>query len=373
VFLNIQKLEMQQRRVIISTGGTGGHIYPAIAVAEALMTMDSNIDILFVGAKGKMEMERVPKAGFKIIGLWISGFQRKFTLQNLLFPIKLIASMWKAKSIINDFKPNVVVGFGGYASGPILKVAANSSIPTVIQEQNSYAGVTNKLLAQKANKICVAYDGMDKYFPAAKLVLTGNPIRMSFMEKVDKITAYNYYQLDNSKKTVLIIGGSLGAKSLNQAMESNYELVSNQPTIQFLWQCGKLYQDAYQHTEIAALPNVKLVTFIDRMDYAYAIADVVISRAGALSISELCLVAKPVILIPSPNVAEDHQTKNANVLVQKNAALMIKDSEATSMIIEAIQLLKDQNKLNTLASNIKTLAKPNAANSIAEEILKVIK
>jgi UDP-N-acetylglucosamine--N-acetylmuramyl-(pentapeptide) pyrophosphoryl-undecaprenol N-acetylglucosamine transferase len=364
---------MLQRKIIISTGGTGGHIYPAIAVAEALKEADSTIDILFVGAQGKMEMERVPKAGFKIIGLWISGFQRKFTTQNLLFPFKLIASMWKARSIIKDFKPDVVVGFGGYASGPTLKVAANNDIPTVIQEQNSYAGVTNKLLAQNAKKICVAYDGMEKYFPSSKIVLTGNPIRMSFMEKVNKDAAYNYYQMDPYKKTVLIIGGSLGAKSLNQAIASNYELVSNQPTIQFLWQCGKLYQDAFQHSEIAALPNVKLVTFIDRMDFAYAIADVVISRAGALSISELCLVAKPVILIPSPNVAEDHQTKNANVLVQKNAALMLKDSDAGTMILEAIQLLKDQNKLDALASNIKTLAKPNAAKSIAEEILKVIK
>ncbi len=363
---------MPQHKIIISTGGTGGHIYPAIAVAEALKAADSTIDILFVGAKGKMEMERVPKAGFKIIGLWISGFQRKLTIQNLLFPIKLIASMWKAKSIIKDFKPEVVVGFGGYASGPILKVAANSGIPTVIQEQNSYAGVTNKLLAQKAKKICVAYEGMEKYFPASKLVITGNPIRMSFMEKVDKSEAFRYYKLDPSKKTVLIIGGSLGARSLNQAMESNYELVSNQPTIQFLWQCGKLYQHTYEYAEIAALPHVKLVTFIDRMDFAYEMADVVISRAGALSISELCMVAKPAILIPSPNVAEDHQTKNANVLVKKNAALMINDADANTMVIEAIKLLKDESKLKMLATNIKTLAKPNAAKNIAEEILKFI-
>ena len=315
-------------KIIISAGGTGGHIFPAIAVADEIKKQLPDTEILFVGALGKMEMERVPKAGYPIEGLWIAGFQRKLTLQNLLFPFKLLNSLWKARQIVQKFRPDVVVGFGGFASGPTLKMANQLGIPTLLQEQNSYAGVTNKLLAQKAQKICVAYDNMQQFFPAEKLILTGNPVRHDVWQLKEKEMAREHFGLQKDKKTIFIVGGSLGAKTLNLAMESNAELIEKQQdTIQIIWQCGKLYEADFQNGRAAQLPNVKMLTFIDRMDLAYSAADVVVARSGALTISELCLVGVPSIFIPSPNVAEDHQTKNAMAIVDKGGALLLKEAQ----------------------------------------------
>ena len=362
-------------KIIISGGGTGGHVYPAIAIADAIKKIKPEADILFVGAEGKLEMEKVPNAGYPIKGLNITGFQRKLTFRNLLFPFKLIFSLIKANNIVRKFNPDVAVGVGGYASGPLLKMAGRNNVPTVLQEQNSYPGVTNKLLAKNANKICVAYDGMDRFFPKEKIVLTGNPVRADFFENLEskKEEAYRHFGFDKNKKTVFVFGGSLGARTINQAMETSVELLRKNQQIQVLWQIGKLYVDDFGKCETANLPTVKTEVFIDRMDLAYAMADVVIGRAGALTISELCLVGKPAILIPSPNVAEDHQTKNAMALVEKNAAIMVHDKEAKEkMISTAIDLLNDDNKKMELTNNIKKLAKPNAAENIAKEILKLI-
>ena len=362
-------------KIIISGGGTGGHVYPAIAIADAIKKIKPEADILFVGAEGKLEMEKVPNAGYPIKGLNITGFQRKLTFRNLLFPFKLIFSLIKANNIVRKFNPDVAVGVGGYASGPLLKMAGRNDVPTVLQEQNSYPGVTNKLLAKNANKICVAYDGMDRFFPKEKIVLTGNPVRADFFENLEskKEEAYRHFGFDKNKKTVFVFGGSLGARTINQAMETSVELLRKNQQIQVLWQIGKLYVDDFGKCETANLPTVKTEVFIDRMDLAYAMADVVIGRAGALTISELCLVGKPAILIPSPNVAEDHQTKNAMALVEKNAAIMVHDKEAKEkMISTAIDLLNDDNKKMELTNNIKKLAKPNAAENIAKEILKLI-
>ena len=362
--------------VIISAGGTGGHIFPAIAVADELKRQDPSVKILFVGAEGKMEMERVPKAGYAIEGLWIAGLQRRLTMKNILLnlqlPFKLLSSMMKVRRILTTFKPDVAVGFGGFASGPTLKAAASMGIPTILQEQNSYAGVTNKLLAQKAMKICVAYEGLDKFFPSDKLILTGNPVRADILDIKSKYTeGVEYFGLDKNKKTIVILGGSLGAKTLNVAMENNAEIIDNQSDVQILWQCGRLYESDFKDGKAAHLPHVQMSPFIDRMDLAYAVADVIIARAGALTISELCLAGTPTILVPSPNVAEDHQTKNAMALVNKKAAILVKDKEASEkMITTALEVIGNQELINDLRKNILSLAKPYAAKDIAHVVIE---
>ncbi len=358
-------------KVMISGGGTGGHVFPAIAIANELKNSVPDVDILFVGAKGKIEMDKVPKAGYPIKGLWISGFHRKLTLRNLMFPIKLIASLWKAFWIVKRFRPDVVVGVGGFASGPVLFIANKLGYPTLIQEQNSFAGVTNKLLAKQVKTICVAYENMEKVFPKEKIVLTGNPIRDNIFQKVERNEAFEHFGLDPSKKTILIVGGSLGARSLNRAMLANTDVLKN-TDVQVFWQAGKLYMDEYSQKDVAKLPNVMITAFIDRMDFAYAVADVIIARAGAGTISELCGIGKPVILIPSPNVAENHQYHNAMALVNKNAAILVNDADVNTMIDTAIQLLENESRLKELAINIKQLEKRNAAKEIVNEIRKLV-
>jgi UDP-N-acetylglucosamine--N-acetylmuramyl-(pentapeptide) pyrophosphoryl-undecaprenol N-acetylglucosamine transferase len=364
-------------KVIISAGGTGGHIFPAVAVADELKRQDPTTEILFVGALGKMEMERVPKAGYAIEGLPIAGFQRRLSLRNiwlnLQLPFKILNSMLKVRRILRGVKPDVAVGFGGFASGPTLRAAAAMGIPTILQEQNSYAGVTNKLLAQNAKAICVAYDGLDRFFPSDKLVVTGNPVRSDILDiRSKRAEGLSYFGLDPNKKTLVILGGSLGAKTLNVAMENNAELIDNQQDMQVLWQCGRLYEADFKDGKAANLPRVQMRAFVDRMDLAYAVADVVIARAGALTISELCLAATPSVLVPSPNVAEDHQTKNAMALVNKNAAVLVRDAEASEkMIVEALRVLENKELQNTLSQNIKALGKPNAAKDIVEVIRRV--
>lgn len=362
-------------KVIISGGGTGGHIYPAIAIADALKILEPNAEILFVGAKGKLEMEKVPKAGYPIEGLWISGFHRKLTMRNLLFPIKLLSSLFKAGKIIKKFKPDAVVGVGGYASGPILQMAASRKIPALIQEQNSYAGVTNRILAPKVQKICVAYPHMEKYFPKEKIVFTGNPVRKDISNLEDRYSeAISHYGLDQNKKTTLLFGGSLGAKMLNEAMAENTKLIADHPNIQWIWQMGSIYYEDFVQSETAMLPNVYPLAFLERMDLAYAASDLVVSRAGALTVSELCIVGKPAILVPSPNVAEDHQTKNAMALVQEDAAVLLKDSEVKeNLIAQVTGLMKDEDKKLQLISNIGKLAKEDAARNIAEQIIELVK
>lgn len=361
-------------KIIISGGGTGGHVFPAIAIAKAIKMIEPKADILFVGAKDKIEMEKVPKAGFPIKGLWISGFHRQLTLRNLMFPFKLISSLFKAWSIVRKFKPDVAVGVGGYASGPTLYMATRLGVPAVVQEQNSYAGVTNKLLANKVKKVCVAYDNMERFF-GDKVILTGNPVREEIIETSGKrLEAVSHFGFHNRKWTVLIIGGSLGARTLNNAMEDNFDTIANRQDVQYLWQCGKLYHEEFKEKQTAQLPNVNLTKFIDRMDLAYAMADVVISRAGATSISELCLVEKPSILVPSPNVAEDHQTKNALALVEKDAAILVRDAEASEkMILTAQSVLDNHNQQLELSANIKKLGKRNAAEEIAKEVLSLVR
>ena len=362
-------------KIIISGGGTGGHIYPAIASANALKQKIKDVEILFIGAKGKMEMEKVPASGYAIEGLWISGFQRKLTLKNLLVPFKIIFSLLKAKKIITRFRPDVVVGVGGYASGPTLKIAANKKIPTLIQEQNSLPGITNKLLAKKTDKICVAYEGMERFFPSSKIILTGNPIRQDISDLENKKNqALEFFKLSSNKKIVLILGGSLGAGKINQSIKQNLSLILEN-NIQIIWQTGKYYfENIINSTKNFENKDLKIFEFINKMDYALAVADIVVSRAGAISISELCAAGKSVILIPSPNVAEDHQTKNAISLVQNNAAILIKDNEAVENTGYAIlELIKNEPKKKMLSENIKKLAHINAADLIAEEIIKLIK
>ena len=365
---------MKNKRIIISGGGSGGHIFPAIAIANALKEIDASIEILFVGAKGKMEMERVPKAGYEIEGLWISGFQRKLTTRNLMFPFKLISSLWKARRVIKQFKPDAAVGVGGYASGPTLEMASRRGIPTLIQEQNSYAGVTNRLLASKVTKVCVAYEGMERFFSKEKIIFTGNPIRQEITQIDGKrAEAIKHFDLDEHKKTIVVVGGSLGARTINNAMEASFDLIANHQDVQVIWQAGKLYIDEFQQKETGQLPNVKLTKFIDRMDLAYAAADLVISRAGAATISELCLIQKPAILVPSPNVSEDHQTKNALALVNKDAAIMVKDKDATSTMYQtALDLLNDEARLKTISENVGKSGMKDSANKIAQEILSLI-
>ena len=374
-------------RIIISGGGTGGHIFPAVSIANAIKELRPDAEILFVGAEGRMEMQRVPDAGYKIIGLPVAGFDRKHLWKNFAVLVKLARSQWKARNIIKQFRPQVAVGVGGYASGPTLKTAGMMGVPTLIQEQNSYAGVTNKLLAKKACKICVAYEGMEKFFPAEKIIMTGNPVRQNLLgHSISREEAVRYLDLDPAKKTILILGGSLGARTINQTLTAGLDIIRKNPDIQFIWQTGKIYieqvrdaittttGEAVHHPHISALPNLYVTDFIKDMANAYAAADLIISRAGAGSISEFCLLHKPVILVPSPNVAEDHQTKNALALVDKDAAIYVKDAEAKEKLLSvALETVKDNEKLKALSNNIAKLALPDSATVIAKEVLKLIK
>lgn len=361
-------------RLIISGGGTGGHIFPALAIAQEFRRRHESSEILFVGAQGKMEMTRVPEAGFKIVGLWISGLQRRITISNLLFPVKLIVSYIRALSLIRNFKPQVIIGTGGYASGPVMMAAGTMHKPMVIQEQNSFAGLTNRKLASNANVICVAYPKMEKYFPAEKIVLTGNPVRASIIPgSVDSAVARSQFGLNPAKKTLLVLGGSLGARTLNESVLSGFDLLQKS-NIQVIWQCGRNYLDGLKlKLQGANLSGVLLVDFISDMNSAYAAADVVISRAGALAISEISIAGKPVILVPSPVVAEDHQTKNAMTLVLEDAALMVEDKLAGRMLIQqAIDLIQDEARCEKLSQQIRKMARPLATQDIVNEIEKII-
>lgn len=364
----------KELRIIISGGGTGGHIFPAISIANAIKKKRPDTKILFVGAEGRMEMQRVPAAGYDIEGLPICGFDRKNMLKNIVVLYRIWKSQLIAKNIIKKFKPMAAVGVGGYASGPTLNKCAAMGIPCLIQEQNSYAGVTNKLLAKKATKICVAYEGMERFFPAEKIVMTGNPVRQSLLETTtSREDAIKSFGLDPEKKTILIVGGSLGARTVNESVMQHIDMIETSG-VQFIWQTGKYYHNEIKerlkkHKE---LPMLKVTDFISDMGAAYKAADLVISRAGASSISEFCLIGKPVILVPSPNVAEDHQTKNVMALVNKDAALYVKDAEATDIVIkQAIETVKNNDKLKSLSTNIKALALPNSADIIADEVIKM--
>ncbi|SHI78020.1 undecaprenyldiphospho-muramoylpentapeptide beta-N-acetylglucosaminyltransferase [Aquimarina spongiae] len=358
-------------KVILSGGGTGGHIYPAIAIANELQNRFPNAEVLFVGAKDRMEMQKVPQAGYKIVGLWISGIQRRLTLSNLLFPLKLISSLWKSRTIIKNFKPDVVIGTGGFASGPLLKMANAKKIPTVLQEQNSFPGITNKWLAKEANKICVAYDNMDRFFPKDKIIKTGNPVRQDLLSISGKREqAIAKYQLASDKKTILIIGGSLGARRINQLIEKELDFFATR-NVQLLWQCGKLYYGDYKKYD--DMENIQVHEFLDTMDLAYAAADIIISRAGAGSVSELCIVGKPVLFIPSPNVAEDHQTKNALAIVDKGGAKMLRENELDAEFENTMAgLMAAKEEQEELGIAIKKMALPNATSEIADEIEKLI-
>lgn len=355
------------KRFIISGGGTGGHIFPAIAIADELKRRLPDAEILFVGAKDRMEMQKVPQAGYPIEGLWISGLQRKLSWQNLLFPLKFISSLLKSRSIIKRFKPDAVIGTGGFASGAVVKVAGQMGIPTFIQEQNSYAGITNKMLAKNAHKICVAYDGMEQFFPKEKIVKTGNPIRDGLLNIAQyRSEGLSYFHLDSQQKTLLVLGGSLGARRINQLIEQQLPLFE-QLGVQVLWQCGKLYYEEYKKYNSE---QVRVLAFIDRMELAYAAADVIISRAGASSVSELCVVGKPVIFIPSPNVAEDHQTKNARAIADKQAAILLRESELNEQFANTFsKLIADEAQQEALSAHIKALAQPNATKDIVNLIL----
>jgi len=361
-------------RVIISGGGTGGHIFPAIAIANSLKAKEEDIELLFVGASDRMEMEKVPAAGYEIIGLWISGFQRSLSLRNLSFPFKLLHSMFKAHRIVKSFKPDVVVGVGGYASGPMLKAATNRGVPTLIQEQNSFAGVTNRLLAKKVTKVCVAYSGMEQFFPADKIMLTGNPVRKDILELQGKAELGRaYFGLDAQRKTVLAVGGSLGARSINEGITASLDLLF-ETGLQVIWQTGTAYYAEAKAKAVEAKyeGRIKVFDFISHMDYAYAVSDLIISRAGAIAVSELCTVGKPVILVPSPYVAEDHQTKNAMALMDVNAAVLVKDKDTRETLGSvAVDLLKDESRSRALSEQILKLAKTNAADVIADEILRM--
>lgn len=357
-------------RIIISGGGTGGHIYPALSIAQALKEKYHDIKILFVGAFGKMEMQKVPEAGYPIRGIWISGIQRKSMWKNIIFPLKLAVSLLQARRILNSFKPDLAIGVGGFASGPLLWIASKKRIPTLIQEQNSYAGITNKLLAKKVNLICVAYEGMGRFFPSDKIVVTGNPVRKDIQHVTDRTgKGYDFFGFSNQMKTIFVMGGSLGARTINLAVYHHLQKIIDEK-IQLIWQIGRIYYDDYaQKLKGYDLRNIRCFDFLKEIDLAYAVADVVIARAGALSISELCLVGKPVVFVPSPNVAEDHQTQNALALVRQDAAVMVKDPEAIEkMIPEAIGLLHDNKKCIKLGENIRKLAIPDATGRIMNEI-----
>lgn len=365
----------EKLNIIISGGGTGGHIFPALSIASALQEKyGDNVNILFVGADGRMEMQRVPAAGYPIKGLPICGFDRKNLLKNFIVFYKIIKSQWLARKIIKDFHPHVTVGVGGYASGPLLKTAAMMGIPTLIQEQNSYAGVTNKLLSKKATKICVAYEGMERFFDKKKILLTGNPVRQGLINTtIDKTEATRFFNLNPNKQTILIIGGSLGARTINESILSHIDLIKKS-NVQFIWQTGKIYHDEIKQRlePFGDLPMLHVTDFISNMEHAYAASDLVISRAGAGSISEFCILKKPVILVPSPNVAEDHQTKNAMALVQKNAAILIRDNEAKDSLIKtAIESISNKKLLESLSMNISSMAFYNAADIIADEVYKL--
>lgn len=363
---------MASPKFILSGGGTGGHIYPAIAIANELKARFPESEILFVGASDKMEMQKVPQAGYKIIGLWIAGIQRRLTLDNAMFPLKLVSSLWKSRKIVKDFKPDVVIGTGGFASGPLLRAAAAMGVPTVVQEQNSYPGITNKWLAEKAKKICVAYDGLERFFPKEKIVFTGNPVRQDILE-VDSLRqdAVGAFGLDPNKKTLLVLGGSLGSRRINQLIAKELTWLLAQD-VQIIWQCGKFYFEEYRH--LGDTENVKVLSFIDRMDFVYAAADVIISRSGASSVSELCIVGKPVLFIPSPNVAEDHQTKNAQAIVDKDGALMLKEVQLDTQFQNVFgDLLGNPEKQQKLGNNIKKLAKVNATKDIVDEVTRLLK
>ena len=363
------------KKIILSGGGTGGHIYPAIAVAEALKRVlgEENVDILFVGAEGRMEMTAVPKAGYRIVGVPIAGLQRSLSLKNLLLPFKVLKSIRQAKSVIKEFRPDVVVGFGGYASAPVLWAAQRMGIPTVIQEQNSYAGLVNKIVGGSARSVCVAYDNMDRFFPAERIVKTGNPLRAAFSaENIDKAEALNYFGLDSSKPVILVVGGSLGTRTLNNMMRSWIMTLGGEAPVQVIWQTGRFYEAEMQQF-LAHYPTKGIWqgAFIDRMDYAYTVADVVISRSGACTVSELCLAGKPTLFVPSPNVAEDHQTKNAQALVDKKAAKMVADSEAVDCAMStALRMIADSGELTMLSKNISKLAIADSAERVAREALK---
>jgi len=362
---------MKPYKIILSGGGTGGHIYPAIAIANELKLRFPDAEFLFVGASDRMEMDMVPQAGYNIKGLWISGIQRKLTLKNLLFPFKLISSLWNASRIVRSFKPDVAIGTGGFASGPMLQIANFKGVPTLIQEQNSFPGITNKFLAKKAKKICVAYDNLERFFPQEKIIKTGNPVRQGLLDiDTKRDEAIKYFDLKPSKTTLLVIGGSLGARRVNQLIEKELDFLDTQ-NVQVIWQCGKLYYQQYKiygHTK-----NVQVHEYLNNMDLAYAAADVVISRAGASSVSELCIVGKPVVFIPSPNVAEDHQTKNAMAVVDKDAALIIKEEDLEADFENKfMQLIASPDRQNELGVNIKKLALVNATKDIVNEVEKLL-
>ena len=362
---------MKPYKVIISGGGTGGHIYPAIAIADELKSRNKATDILFVGAKDRMEMQKVPEAGYPIKGLWIAGLQRKITIDNLLLPFKLLKSFRECKKILKEFNPDVVIGTGGYASAPLVRVASKMGIPCVIQEQNSYAGVTNKLLSKSVEKICVAFEGMEQFFPASKIVLTGNPVRQYIATtSINQAKARESFGLQTDKKTLLVLGGSLGAKKINELIHNNLELF-DELDLQILWQCGQYYIETYKDL---TSDKVRVQAFISDMQAAYAAADVIISRAGALSIAELCLVGKSSVFIPSPNVAEDHQTKNAQAIVNHEAAMLIKESEIeTTFVSRFVKLMQDDAMQKRFADNIKELAKPKATETIVDVVEELIK
>lgn len=360
-------------KVLISGGGSGGHIFPALAIANEWRAQDPDVKIKFVGAYGKMEMEKIPQAGYEIIGLWISGMHRKSSLKNLLLPFKVIFSLIKSLWILLSFKPNIVVGVGGFASGPLLIVASWLGIPTAIQEQNGFPGITNKILSKRVDRIFTAFPGLERFFPKEKIQLLGNPVRSSIGEKVNLKEAYEHFDLQSNLKTVLVFGGSLGAKSLNEAVGGAFDFIKEREDVQWIWQTGRLYYDQYQFNEVAQLAQVKMLQFIDQMNFAYAVADVIVCRAGALTLAELAIVSKPAILVPSPNVAEDHQTKNAMVLVEKDAALLCADSDLTLGLWQKIDdLLSDASQRDELRNNIGLFSKPRATKDIVEQLKSMI-
>lgn len=368
---------MSELRVIISGGGTGGHIFPAISIANAIREKEPQAKILFIGAENRMEMQRVPAAGYKIIGLPIAGFDRAHLWKNIKVLFKIWQSRRKARAIVREFRPDVAVGVGGYASGPTLQVCQQMGIPTLLQEQNSYAGVTNKLLARHARKICVAYEGMERFFPKDRIILTGNPVRQNLVrDAFSRGSSIEELGLDRTKRTVLIVGGSLGARTLNESVLRHLDTIRRNPDVQFIWQTGRYYsEEIQQRLRVEGQPPyLKVMEFITDMSRAYAAADLVVSRAGASSISEICLLGKPSILVPSPNVAEDHQTKNAMALVAKDAAICVSDDKAVETLIEtAIQVVADSARLDAIAANVKTLGKPNASDDIAAEVIALAK
>lgn len=374
---HIDQASMNAPKVIVSGGGTGGHIFPAISIANAIKNRWPDAEILFVGALGRMEMERVPAAGYKIKGLPVAGFDRKNMLKNIAVAWKLLKSMRLAKTIVKEFRPHIAVGVGGYASGPLLKAAAAAGVPTLLQEQNSYAGVTNKVLAKRAEVICVAYDGMERFFPKEKIVLTGNPCRQDLMITDQKRSeGYKFFGLDPARKTILMVGGSLGARTLNESIVAAFGKLAESDDLQVIWQCGTYYyKEMQQLQQEGKIPtNIHLFDFLSRMDYAYAVSDLVISRAGAGSISEFSLLQKAVILVPSPNVAEDHQTRNAESLVKNDAALMVPDRDAAERLYdEALALVRNEQRLQELSRNIAKLAQYNSADRIVDEIEKIVK